>query len=215
MNLVDLYLGKQWVPWVIGNIPTDKVGTIHCADEECLDLLENQGFSIDQRHVSRFAIAVHWQGIFKTLEIEKYENLLNIHPGLIPKSRGTFPVFWDLLNYERIGVSVHQVTSILDVGPYLFRQQISYDVEDGMTIVSSRVRELEEQLFSKTLEILNFGTLNLSSIDTEEIGRERKRKDFIQLRDFGPPSPPTFEQKKRLRLAFEHPDFEIPSWLKE
>jgi methionyl-tRNA formyltransferase len=52
---------------------------------------------------------------------------LNIHPSLLPNSRGRDPIVHGLLNNERLGFTFHSITLEIDQGPIIFQKEISYN----------------------------------------------------------------------------------------
>ena len=59
----------------------------------------------------------------------------NIHPSLLPDYRGPSPVFWQLRDgRDRIGVTLHRMSSELDLGPIL--AQRTFGLSDGSSMLS-------------------------------------------------------------------------------
>ncbi len=52
---------------------------------------------------------------------------LNIHPSLLPNSRGRDPIVHGLLNNEKLGFTFHAITLEIDQGPIIFQKEISYN----------------------------------------------------------------------------------------
>lgn len=52
---------------------------------------------------------------------------INIHPSLLPKYRGSNPIFWQIRNGEtQTGVTLHKVSEQLDAGDILAHSQVPY-----------------------------------------------------------------------------------------
>jgi methionyl-tRNA formyltransferase len=49
--------------------------------------------------------------------------IINKHASVLPSNRGILPVFWAMLNDERIGFTLHKVTEQLDSGEVLFQRE--------------------------------------------------------------------------------------------
>ena len=81
-----------------------------------------------------------------------YNRLINIHPSLLPKSRGPTPLTYIIDNPENAGVSIHKLTEKLDAGSILIQEK--FEVENNETISSLMVKS---QLLAETLleELLN------------------------------------------------------------
>ncbi|MCG7639889.1 MULTISPECIES: formyltransferase family protein [unclassified Alteromonas] len=77
---------------------------------------------------------------------------INIHPSLLPKSRGPTPLTYIIDNPENAGVSIHKLTEKLDAGSILIQEK--FEVENNETISSLMVKS---QLLAETLleELLN------------------------------------------------------------
>ena len=64
---------------------------------------------------------------------------INIHPSILPRYRGSNPIFWQLRNGEtETGVTLHQVTAEIDGGGILSTQILTYP--DGVEI--NRIEDL-------------------------------------------------------------------------
>ena len=55
----------------------------------------------------------------------------NMHPSLLPGFRGPEPVFWQMRENARLGVSWHQVVTAFDAGDLLAQQPV--ELEDGLS----------------------------------------------------------------------------------
>ena len=61
----------------------------------------------------------------------------NVHPSLLPAGRGPQPVRWALLRGdERFGVSIHQMTDVIDGGPLWWQAPLNADVAHTFVGVS-------------------------------------------------------------------------------
>jgi len=50
--------------------------------------------------------------------------ILNLHPSLLPLGRGADPIAWSILNGEKQGVTIHEITPELDKGKVVFQKEI-------------------------------------------------------------------------------------------
>ena len=98
-----------------------------------------------------------WPKIIRkeTLELPK-EGFYNLHPSLLPFSKGKNPNFWAIRNEEPYGVSIHKVGLGIDMGEIIAQKSITYDWEDnGGTLYKKSQKECID-LFKKTFpKILN------------------------------------------------------------
>ena len=93
-------------------------------------------------------------------------NVLNIHPSLLPKYKGTNTHQRVLDNNEtEHGVSIHIVTPELDDGPILMQGR--YAVEDGDTAEDLRKRglELEHQMYPRIIQLIEEGELQITALN--------------------------------------------------
>lgn len=73
----------------------------------------------------------------KLIELPRY-GTMNVHPGELPKYRGTHPIQWALIHDEKyIGVTVHHVEEGMDSGPIIGQKRIlvsNKDTIDSLTV---------------------------------------------------------------------------------
>ncbi|MEA2583036.1 MAG: methionyl-tRNA formyltransferase [Thermomicrobiales bacterium] len=68
---------------------------------------------------------------------------LNVHPSLLPRGRGSDPVFWTLRRGEReTGITIHLMDEGYDSGPILLQERVA--VPEGVRLLDFE-RELSEQ----------------------------------------------------------------------
>ena len=85
----------------------------------------------------------------ETLSLSK-EGFYNLHPSLLPFSKGKHPNFWTIRNEEPYGVSIHKVEEEIDTGEIIAQKSIPYDWEDnGGTLYKKSEKECIK-LFKKT-----------------------------------------------------------------
>ena len=60
--------------------------------------------------------------------LNQCHNSLNIHPSLLPWGKGRDPVFWNVLNGEPVGATLHVMTKLLDGGPIYVQREVRYDL---------------------------------------------------------------------------------------
>tara|TARA_B100002052_G_C15750879_1_gene537669 strand:+ start:44 stop:784 length:741 start_codon:yes stop_codon:yes gene_type:complete len=85
----------------------------------------------------------------ETLKLCK-EGFYNLHPSLLPFSKGKHPNFWTIKNEEPYGVTMHKVALGIDTGEIIAQKSIPYDWEDnGGTLYKKSEKECIN-LFKKT-----------------------------------------------------------------
>lgn len=64
---------------------------------------------------------------------------INFHPSLLPLYRGRAPVNWAIINGERsVGLTVHQMTDLVDAGDILYQCEIPVGAEDTIKDVHEK-----------------------------------------------------------------------------
>ena len=72
----------------------------------------------DDQPVAELGISVFYDRILTAAFIARFDRLLNLHNGPLPRYRGVSPINWALKNGERShGVTIHEVTPGIDDGP--------------------------------------------------------------------------------------------------
>lgn len=75
-------------------------------------------------------IIAGFREIFAEDTIDSFEQLVNVHPSVLPYYRGPVPSYWALKNAEqRSGFTVHEVTTRIDVGPILHQGSVQIPLD--------------------------------------------------------------------------------------
>lgn len=77
---------------------------------------------------------------------------INVHPSLLPKGRGEWPLPWTILTKQQTtGITIHKLTQEYDAGDILYQKSIPVDNDETLESLSAKV-----QLLSKTclLEVI-------------------------------------------------------------
>jgi len=91
------------------------------------------------------------------------QGVINVHPGILPKYRGSSCVEWAIYNDEEVGNTAHFMTEGYDEGPIIKTQ--SYDFSALDTYVSIRVRVYSESLRLMAESVKKILSNNLSIKD--------------------------------------------------
>ena len=59
-------------------------------------------------------------------------NAINTHPSLLPLNKGWQPIFFSVLNDDKIGVSIHIINEGIDTGDILLQKEINCCEEDTL-----------------------------------------------------------------------------------
>ncbi len=75
--------------------------------------------------------------------------VLNVHPGLIPYSRGLDSFKWAIYNQRRVGVTLHRLSKEVDLGAVWNKQMTPVTPSDSLESFARRHYELEINLLSR------------------------------------------------------------------
>lgn len=92
-----------------------------------------------------------------TLQVPRWGSL-NRHSSVLPRYRGSFPIFWGVLRGERqFGVTIHWMNERVDDGAIL--DQVSFERSDGESVSSmyQRANQLGTELMLRVLDGLKRG----------------------------------------------------------
>lgn len=150
--------------------------------EEAVEHVQQQGFDV--------VVVCVCKSIFKgPLLSVPGTQFVNIHPSMLPSYRGPTPTFW-MLYYgeEETGVSIHRMTTRIDVGEVLFQQSMPLDRNKIET-------EIEADLFQIAANAIEDVLLQLSL--------KRAEQNVAPRAELGKPSGsyhsyPTPEQRAEL-----------------
>jgi methionyl-tRNA formyltransferase len=123
---------------------------------------------------SNLALVFSFSHKLSTSILEHFNNdIFNIHASLLPKYRGSQPIFWQLKNGETSSaLSLCRMSENLDDGGIIIQKEFEIDSKDTYGILTIIVSQLVLNLTDDFLELLNkYGTtLNASA----QIGDESK-----------------------------------------
>ncbi len=106
---------------------------------------------------AELGFSVFYDRILPAEAIGRFERVLNLHNGPLPRYRGVAPINWALKNGERThGVTIHEVTPGIDDGPVVAQLTYSiYPEHDEVVDVYRRALEYGWVLFTQTMPILD------------------------------------------------------------
>ncbi|MBE9564228.1 MAG: hypothetical protein IMF17_03205, partial [Proteobacteria bacterium] len=90
----------------------------------------------------------------------------NLHPSLLPGSRGPEPVFWQMKHACDMGVSWHQVVHEFDAGDIAIQQKVNIDEGADYSGINHELARVGADLMMNMLSDLSAGTLNKSAQDS-------------------------------------------------
>ena len=209
----DLYLGSNLGRWTLLNSAPEMVASVKTLDPEIERLALSLGFRCTEEISSDYGISVHWPKLFSVDFIDKYILLMNIHPGIIPQSRGMYPVFWDTYLNQPAGASCHKITNEVDVGPLHKIRQVVTDENQTAGEIWQLVNRAEQLLVIETLS----GEPRLITETLEKplppIGPIRTLSQFQKMKYAPDLDKMSKYEIYRLMLAVSHQDFDRPGWI--
>lgn len=147
VQVVPVLPEPTWTPSMIDWAVAHDVP--HVASGHWQDLPEHLG-QVD------LGISVFYDKILREPFIARFDRLLNLHNGPLPRYRGVAPINWALKNEEvEHGVTIHEVTPGIDDGPIVSRLTYSiYPAVDEVEDVYARALAYGWTLFEQTMTLL-------------------------------------------------------------
>ena len=75
-----------------------------------------------------FIILIYWPFIIPKKYFSKFDNSINFHPSLLPNHRGWYPHVHAKINFEKWGVSLHQIDHNIDTGDIWIQKPIKINI---------------------------------------------------------------------------------------
>ena len=96
--------------------------------------------------------------------------VVNFHPGLLPKYRGFFPNFYSILNKEKnIGLTFHKVDSKIDQGPIIKKHLVSIDYSKGLLHTYKQLYFNDESINFFKKCILEYDSLKNKALTQDDL----------------------------------------------
>ena len=104
-----------------------------------------------------YIVLAGWMRILSSKFIQAFpDQIINIHPSLLPKYKGLDPIQRALDNGDEVtGCTVHIVTEELDSGRILMQEEVGILPHDTIESVTRAVNQAEHRIFPKVLRNLN------------------------------------------------------------
>lgn len=102
---------------------------------------------LDQMQVDIMLVSCYARKLPEAIIYQTRYGAFNVHPSLLPAYRGPQPLFWQFRDgVEDYGVSLHRITSSIDAGAVIARQQVrmpdGVNMQQAASIVMADVGEL-------------------------------------------------------------------------
>jgi methionyl-tRNA formyltransferase len=109
----------------------------------------------------------------------------NFHPGLLPRNKGRFPIFWAFLNNDGVqGITCHEINQKIDDGRTVFQKKIIQRLDDDMGSVLNNLKDIAPSAFEEAIK---------------RISKNDYQTDLIQAKSFYGPTP-SFREILRYNL---------------
>lgn len=119
-------------------------------------------------------------------ELVENHQLINSHPGWLPKVRGLDSLKWAIHNQQIVGVTCHFVDSEADAGFLIEQREVPVYANDTFHSLAYRQYEMEIEMLIHSLELIPKKT-DFPSLSTTEFEATRRMPKAIEqnlMRDF-------------------------------
>ncbi len=110
--------------------------------------------------------------VIKQETLEKINiDIINFHPGLLPKYKGLFPNFYSLVNNEKnIGLTLHKVNNKIDGGQIIKKYLIPINKKDGLLNTYQKLYDSKETIEFMKDCIANYDNLKNMATTQKDVG---------------------------------------------
>jgi dTDP-4-amino-4,6-dideoxyglucose formyltransferase len=152
------------------------------SDLECdIKPIDFKKTSLDSFQNYYLILSVHSQQIFPKWLVENIKSI-NIHPGFLPDTRGVYPGVFSILFGLRAGVTIHIMTSEIDVGPVLIREEIRVEKTYNSSDLYSEILKLEKEMMIKYLDSIINDEIQPIFTTSSNDGYYFSKDDFNKLK---------------------------------
>ena len=123
-------------------------------------------------------ISLHCQQFFPAELVSKIR-CVNIHPGYNPYNRGWYPQVFSIINKKPLGVTIHEMDTLLDHGPIIAQEEVPLYAWDTSQTAYERIIEKEIELLEKYLERIIEADYRTERVSIE--GNVNYKKDYETL----------------------------------
>jgi methionyl-tRNA formyltransferase len=128
---------------------------------QCIDLIESQGINV--------LINSGTPRKLSTLLLNTTEfGVVNVHPGVLPKYRGSCAVEWSIFNDDKIGNTVHFMDEGYDSGPIIEVEAIDWSAGDSYHQIRSDIYVRSGPLIASALNRISIGEINMSTAQKQD-----------------------------------------------
>lgn len=109
--------------------------------------------------------------------------IINLHPSLLPKYRGSSPINYALFNGdEKTGNTIFKIVSKMDAGPIIYQSKLEIEKDDNYTTLSDKLAELGAKDIIKVIKMFEEGKAIFTKQDEDLASYTKKiEKDDLTL----------------------------------
>jgi methionyl-tRNA formyltransferase len=126
-------------------------------------------------------ITLGWRRLIDVNHFSNMENLINVHPALLPEYKGYHPVPYVLLNREKFhGITAHRITNQMDAGEIILRKEFSINHFSTVLSLQSIVNKEIHEFLNDLLKLIRAGIKELlpnHEDQTKILAPKRKPED--------------------------------------
>lgn len=131
---------------------------------------------------------------------------LNVHPGLLPETRGFNPNVWSIVEDHPAGVTLHYMDDGVDTGPIVAKRRVPTDFSDTGKTLYERLEAASIELFTETWPRIEAGDVTPIEQDDENATTHQKA-DFVDLCALDPEAEYTVKELLDVLRALTFPPF--------
>ncbi|MFP9193835.1 methionyl-tRNA formyltransferase [Natrialbaceae archaeon A-CW1-1] len=135
------------------------------------------------------------------------QGCLNLHPGLLPETRGFNPNVWSIVEEHPAGVTLHYMDDGVDTGPIVARRQVPTDFSDTGKTLYDRLEAASIDLFTETWPRIEAGDITLTPQDDDNATTHQKA-DFVDLCALDPEAEYPVKELLDILRALTFPPFD-------
>jgi Formyl transferase len=203
---IDLLVGGTLGSWALLHATPALVHQVVSRDDALAARAAELGYDVfaGDPHDAAFqagraALSVHYPLVLRPQLVARYDGAIwNLHPGLLPYGRGTFPVFWALWEGTPAGATLHELTAGLHAGPIVEQREVAVHPTDTGGRLRERVAAAERELFIRWLPRLAAGARPVAAPQLPG-GTYHSAAEFEFLRDEGRYEVPRADRERLLR----------------
>lgn len=135
------------------------------------------------------------------------EGCINVHPGLLPQTRGYNPNVWSIVEDLPAGATVHYMDEEIDSGDVIARREVDVSFDDTGKHLYERIETACFDLFTETWPAIERGEVEPTSQD-DSVATYHEKGDFADLCELDPEERYTVRELLDRLRALTFPPFD-------